>query len=82
MGIQGLLPCLRSVTRPIDISELRGQAVAVDSYVWLHRGLITCARELCEGTPTDKCASPSLARPAPSSLAAKLTPPAGTSRTS
>ena len=64
MGIQGLLPCLRSVTRPIDVSEYRGQSVAVDSYVWLHRGLITCARELCEGVPTDKCA-PRPSPPAP-----------------
>ena len=55
MGINGLLPCLRSVTRPAHVSTYAGQRVAVDSYVWLHRGVFTCARELALGQATDKC---------------------------
>ena len=55
MGIQGLLPVLKSITRPLHVSAFRGQRVAVDAYCWLHRGAYTCSRELCEGIPTDKC---------------------------
>lgn len=53
MGVSGLLPALRDVTRPVHVSEYRGQAVAVDAYCWLHRGSYSCAREMCEGLPTD-----------------------------
>lgn len=67
MGISGLLPCLRSISRAASISEYGGQRVAVDSYVWLHRGLFTCAQELCLGTPTDKCVSCACCRSNPSS---------------
>ena len=28
--------------------------MAVDGYVWLHRGVFTCCEELCLGKPTDK----------------------------
>ena len=62
MGINGLLPCLRSVTRPGHVRAYAGQRVAVDSYVWLHRGVFTCARELALGQPTDKCAARAGAR--------------------
>ena len=55
MGINGLLPCLRSVSRAAHVREYAGQRVAVDSYVWLHRGAFTCARELALNEPTDKC---------------------------
>lgn len=57
MGIQGLLPVLKSITRPLHVSAFRGKRVAVDAYCWLHRGAYTCSRELCEGIPTDKCAA-------------------------
>ena len=60
MGINGLLPCLRSVTRPAHVSAYAGKRVAVDSYVWLHRGVFTCARELALGQATDKCVAPAL----------------------
>ena len=59
MGIQGLLPVLKSITRPLHVSAFRGNRVAVDAYCWLHRGAYTCSREICEGIPTDKCAAPS-----------------------
>ena len=56
MGIAGLLPCLKSVSRNTHLKEFAGKRVAVDAYVWLHRSLYTCAQDLCMGVPTDKCA--------------------------
>ena len=53
MGVSNLLPALRDITRPVHVSEYRGRAVAVDAYCWLHRGSYSCAREMCEGLPTD-----------------------------
>jgi len=47
MGIQGLLPVLRSLTVPTHLRELRGQTCAVDVYSWIHRGTYACATELC-----------------------------------
>jgi exonuclease 1 len=54
MGISGLLPQLKSITRPRHISEYRGRVVAIDGYAWLHRSAYTCSQELVEGTPTTK----------------------------
>jgi exonuclease-1 len=54
MGIQGLLPNLKSVTQRIHVSQLKGKNVAVDAYCLLHKGAYTCARELVEGIDTDK----------------------------
>jgi hypothetical protein len=54
MGIQGLLPQLKSVTARANVSKYRGKRAAVDAYVLLHRGAYTCAREICEGKPTDR----------------------------
>ncbi|XP_042472883.1 exonuclease 1-like isoform X1 [Zingiber officinale] len=54
MGIQGLLPLLKSIMAPIHVEELRGQAVAVDAYSWLHKGAFCCATQLCKGLPTSK----------------------------
>ena len=55
MGVQGLLPKLKSITQKVHISQLKGQRIAVDAYCLLHKGAYTCARELVEGIPTDKC---------------------------
>ena len=55
MGIQGLLPALRDVTRQQHVSAYSGHAVAVDAYCWLHRGAYSCSREMCEDLPTDGC---------------------------
>jgi exonuclease-1 len=74
MGIQGLLPCLRSVSRAAHVREYAGQRVAVDSYVWLHRGAFTCARELALGLPTDRRAR---ARAAPGGCGAAQSERAG-----
>ena len=54
MGISGLLPLLRSVTKPVCVSEYRDKTVAIDGYSWLHKGIYNCAQELCMGQPTDK----------------------------
>jgi exonuclease-1 len=54
MGISGLLPLLKSIQRQRHLSEFAGQTVAVDAYVWLHRGAYGCASELALGKPTHK----------------------------
>ncbi|KAJ1617557.1 PIN domain-like protein [Pavlovales sp. CCMP2436] len=54
MGIPGLLPFVDGAKRRIHVSELRGKRVAVDAYVWLHRGARSCASELGMGVETDK----------------------------
>lgn len=54
MGIQGLLPLLKSIMVPIHIKELEGCTVAVDTYSWLHKGAFACSRELCKGLPATR----------------------------
>jgi len=54
MGIQGLLPLLRSIQVTTHIKEYAGKVVGVDAYVWLHRGAFACAYDLVLGNPTTK----------------------------
>ncbi|KAH8987790.1 PIN domain-like protein [Lactarius akahatsu] len=54
MGIQGLLPFLKSIHKQRHLRELSGQTLAVDGYVWLHRGTYTCSTELATGKATCK----------------------------
>ncbi|KAL8032355.1 hypothetical protein ABFX02_13G090400 [Erythranthe guttata] len=54
MGIQGLLPLLKSIMNPIHIKELEGCFVAIDTYSWLHKGALSCSTNLCKGKPTSK----------------------------
>ncbi|KAI6703515.1 hypothetical protein NL676_012651 [Syzygium grande] len=54
MGIQGLLPLLKSIMAPVHVKELEGCSVAVDTYSWLHKGALSCSRELCNGVPTTR----------------------------
>ncbi|XP_048141654.1 exonuclease 1 isoform X1 [Rhodamnia argentea] len=54
MGIQGLLPLLKSIMVPIHVKELEGCSVAVDTYSWLHKGALSCSKELCNGVPTTR----------------------------
>lgn len=55
MGINALLPSLKSIVRTVHVGEAYGgKRVAVDSYCWLHRGAYSCSAELVEGVPTDK----------------------------
>lgn len=62
MGVTGLLPQLRSITKRVHISKYRGRTVAVDSYCLLHKGAYSCSRELVEGEPTQKHISYCLSR--------------------
>lgn len=55
MGIAGLLPALRSIQKTKHLSEFKGQTIAVDAYVWLHKGVYACATDLAIGKPTHKC---------------------------
>ncbi|KAL1328817.1 hypothetical protein AAHE18_13G399300 [Arachis hypogaea] len=54
MGIQGLLPQLKSIMAPIHIKELEGCCVAVDTYSWLHKGALSCSTHLCKNIPTTR----------------------------
>ncbi|XP_062016654.1 exonuclease 1 [Rosa rugosa] len=54
MGIQGLLPLLKSIMEPIHIKDLKGSCVAIDTYSWLHKGALSCSRDLCKGIPTSR----------------------------
>ena len=49
MGVQGLLKFLSPVTSDRYLVELAGMRVAVDGYVWLHRGIFFNAAEIAKG---------------------------------
>ncbi|KAI8094260.1 PIN domain-like protein [Thamnidium elegans] len=46
MGIQDLIPLLKSIQKPVKLSEYAGKAVAVDGHCWLYRSTFNCASEL------------------------------------
>lgn len=52
MGISGLLPLLKSIQKPVQLKDYKGQTFAVDAYSWLHKAAYSCATELCLGRPT------------------------------
>ncbi|CUM46175.1 uncharacterized protein AC631_04829 [Debaryomyces fabryi] len=54
MGVTGLLQHLKEIQDSTSLSKYRGKTLAVDTYGWLHRGLISCAQELCQDVPTKK----------------------------
>lgn len=56
LTLTGLLPLLRSIQKTRHVKEFKGQTLGVDAYVWLHRGIISCATELALGKPTKKYA--------------------------
>ena len=49
MGIVGLLPVLKDITRHVDVATLSGRIVGVDGYTWLHKAVYGCAVELALG---------------------------------
>jgi exonuclease-1 len=53
MGISGLLPLLRSITKRVHIEALAGEAVAIDAYSWLHKGVFLCSADLFHERPTN-----------------------------
>ncbi len=54
MGITGLLPLLKDIQVTRQLSEYAGQTIAVDAYVWLHRGTYGCAAEISTGRKTTR----------------------------
>ncbi|KAK3770564.1 hypothetical protein RRG08_010753 [Elysia crispata] len=54
MGIQGLLPFLKKIHQPVNISDFKGCTVAVDAYCWLHKGAFSCAEKLAMGEKTEQ----------------------------
>ena len=46
MGITGLLPALKNVTKFGSIHEFQGRTVAVDTYCWLHRAVYGSCAEM------------------------------------
>ncbi|XP_046377448.1 exonuclease 1-like isoform X1 [Haliotis rufescens] len=54
MGITGLLPYLKKIHTPVNISQFEGCTVAVDAYCWLHKGAFSCADKLALGETTDQ----------------------------
>eukprot|EP00930_Biecheleria_cincta_P098157 TRINITY_DN89838_c0_g1_i1.p1 TRINITY_DN89838_c0_g1~~TRINITY_DN89838_c0_g1_i1.p1 ORF type:complete len:844 (-),score=161.75 TRINITY_DN89838_c0_g1_i1:71-2557(-) len=54
MGIQGLLPFLKTYARSRNIKDFQGKNVGVDAMCWMHKGAFACARELVERKDTDK----------------------------
>ena len=52
MGIQGLLPLLKSCTDAAHVSDFKGLDVGVDSLCWLHKAVYGCATALATGQPT------------------------------
>lgn len=54
MGISGLIPLLKPIHKNKHLSEFAGKRVAVDAYVWLHKGVYACAPEVATGRRTTK----------------------------
>ncbi|KAF7860593.1 uncharacterized protein EAF02_010827 [Botrytis sinoallii] len=54
MGINGLLPLLKSIQKPCNLKKFDGKTLGVDAYGWLHRGTVSCAMDLAMGKPTRK----------------------------
>lgn len=49
MGIQGLLPLLKSITETVHIKDYAGLTVGIDALTWLHKSIYTCAERLATG---------------------------------
>ncbi|KAK4056857.1 hypothetical protein OIO90_002107 [Microbotryomycetes sp. JL221] len=54
MGIQGLLGMLKECQVVRHVREFKGKTLAVDAYVWLHRGAYSCPEQLATGQYTTK----------------------------
>ena len=46
MGIQGLLPMVKSSMKKRHLSHYKGKTAAIDTFVWLHRGAIPDCKDL------------------------------------
>lgn len=54
MGVTGLLPQLKEIQTPNNLLEYKGKTLAIDTYSWLHKAIVSCAQELCQNKPTQK----------------------------
>ncbi|KTW27687.1 hypothetical protein T552_02127 [Pneumocystis carinii B80] len=54
MGIQGLLPLLKSIQVKTHIKQYSGKTIGVDAYIWLYKGAFSCAWDLALGELTEK----------------------------
>lgn len=54
MGITGLLPLLKPVTKSSHISSYNQKTIAIDGYAWLHKAVYSCSMELALGKQNDK----------------------------
>lgn len=57
MGISGLLPLLKPVTKDNHISSYSNRRIAIDGYAWLHKAVYGCCVELATGVDCDKWVS-------------------------
>ncbi|KAH8412594.1 hypothetical protein KR009_003523 [Drosophila setifemur] len=53
MGITGLIPFVEKASSKLQLKDIRGSTVAVDTYCWLHKGVFGCAEKLARGEDTD-----------------------------
>lgn len=53
MGISGLIPFVEKASSRINVRDLKGSTVAIDTYCWLHKGAFACAEILARGDKTD-----------------------------
>lgn len=54
MQVLGLHGLLKSIQRPCNLKKFSGQTLGVDTYGWLHRGIVACALDLVLDRPTTK----------------------------
>lgn len=54
MGIAGLLPLLKSISRQVHIRKYAGCSVAIDAYSWIHKGIYGSALDLYLKKPNRK----------------------------
>lgn len=53
MGITGLLPFLKDAIEVVNLKQLEGCVVAVDTYCWIYKGAFGCAEQLALGQTAD-----------------------------
>ncbi|CDR45412.1 CYFA0S18e01266g1_1 [Cyberlindnera fabianii] len=54
MGVSGLLPQLKEIQETVSLESFRGKTVAIDSYAWLHKGVMSCSWELARDQHTTR----------------------------
>lgn len=54
MGITGLLPLLRPITKTVHIGKYEDQTIVIDGYSWIHKGIYGSSLDLLEGKPNRK----------------------------